>query len=261
MGNARRRRPWRRLARPVRLALRRLGYDVVPATGRFPRDFGPEDVDLYRQVAPYTMTTPDAIYTLAAAVRHVVADGIPGSIVECGVWRGGSMMTVAKTLLSLGRIDIDLYLFDTFEGMAQPGEEDVCWTGEAARDLLAREPRSDDSVLWAQAGMERVRTALISTGYPASRLHFVAGKVEDTLPREAPEQISLLRLDTDWYASTRHELDHLYPRLERGGVLILDDYGWWRGAGQATDEYFREHAPAPLLVRVDDGGCRLAVKT
>jgi O-methyltransferase len=247
--------------RPLKGALRGLGYELRPVARSLPRDFQPDDVQLYRDVARYTMTTPEAVYALAGAVRHVVSSDVPGAIVECGVWRGGSMMAVATTLLRLGRTDIDLYLFDTFDGMSAPTTEDVDWTGEPAETQLAREPKSDESVLWARATLDRVRDALSSIPYPSAKINFVQGRVEDTIPSQAPEQIALLRLDTDWYESTRHELHHLYPRLSGGGVLILDDYGWWRGAGKATDEYFRENGPAPLLVRIDDGGVRLAVKS
>ena len=170
------------------------------------------------------------------------------------------MMAVATTLLELGRTDVDLYLFDTFDGMTPPTSQDVDWTGQPAAAQLEREPKSEASVLWAQASVARVQDALAAIAYPPSKIHFVKGKVGDTIPSQAPEQIALLRLDTDWYESTRHELIHLYPLLSSGGVLILDDYGWWRGAGQATDEYFHEHGSAPLLVRIDDGGVRLAVK-
>jgi len=79
----------------------------------------------------------------------------------------------------------------------------------------------------------------------------VAGAVEDTLPDRAPMEIALLRLDTDWYASTKHELETLYPRLVSGGVLMLDDYGHWTGCRKAVDEYFAANAPAPLLNRID----------
>ena len=89
-----------------------------------------------------------------------------------------------------------------------------------------------------------------SLGSGPERIHFVEGKVEDTIPAHAPERIALLRLDTDWYESTRHELEHLYPRLSRGGVLIIDDYGHWQGARQAVDEYFGD-AHAALLNRID----------
>lgn len=245
---------------PVKGVLRTLGYEITRIRPPWPRDFRQPEIHLCREVAPYTMTSAEAIYAIAQAVRHVVSSEVPGVIVECGVWKGGSMMAAARTLLDLGRTDIDLYLFDTFEGMTEPTEKDVQWTGQTAKALLAREPRKEQSMLWARAPLDQVRGAMGSLPYPSSKIHLVKGRVEDTIPDQAPDQISVLRLDTDWYESTKHELIHLYPRLAPGGVLILDDYGWWRGAGQATDEYFRENGPAPLLVRIDDEGRRVAVK-
>jgi O-methyltransferase len=251
----------RLLGRPLKGALRVLGYELRRAQSPWPRDFVQADIDLYREVAPYTMTTPEAIHVLAGAVRHVVSNGLPGAMVECGVWKGGSMMAVARTLQSLGKTDVDLFLFDTFEGMSEPTEKDIHWSGETAKAQLAREEKEKEgSLTWALASENEVNQAMRSIPYPPSRIHFVKGKVEDTLPDQAPPQIALLRLDTDWYESTRHELVHLYPRLVPGGVLIVDDYGWWRGAAEATDEYFREYGPAPFLVRVDADGVRLAVK-
>ena len=247
---------------PIKRALRRAGYRLAPAEPPWPRDFEEGYVRLWREVGPYTMTSPDAIRVLADAVRHVTASAIPGAIVECGVWRGGSMMAVARTLAELGRKDVDLYLFDTYSGMPEPTEKDVHRTGERADVLLRRDAgeQRDQSLIWAHAGLDAVRSAVGSIGYPRERLHFVEGDVEQTIPDRAPEEIALLRLDTDWYESTRHELVHLYPRLSPGGVLIIDDYGVWRGSALAVDEYFGEHGPAPFLVRVDDGGARVAVK-
>jgi O-methyltransferase len=260
----------KRLAkRPLTRILRSLGYKLTPLRPQWPQDFTRADIELCREVGPHTMTSPEATYTmtspeaiivLAHAVRHVVANEIPGAFVECGVWKGGSMMAVARTLLNLGRDDRALYLFDTFEGMSEPTRDDVRWTGEPASDLLAHEMKDERSCIWAWAPLLAVQQAVHSVGYPPENIHFVEGKVEETIPREAPEQIALLRLDTDWYESTRHELTHLYPRLAVGGVLIIDDYGWWRGARKATDEYFQAHPPAPLLVRIDDAGRRIAVK-
>ncbi len=100
---------------------------------------------------------------------------------------------------------------------------------------------------------------MAKVGYPANRLHYVRGKVEETVPAQAPQQIALLRLDTDWYESTRHELKHLYPRLSSGGVLIVDDYGHWKGSRQATDEFIAETPEFGLLTRIDYTG-RLSVK-
>jgi hypothetical protein len=83
--------------------------------------------------------------------------------------------------------------------------------------------------------------------------------VEKTLPSHAPAQIALLRLDTDWYASTRWELEHLFPRLSRNGVLIIDDYGHFKGARQAVDEHINLHKLPLLLNRIDYSG-RIAIK-
>ena len=103
------------------------------------------------------------------------------------------------------------------------------------------------------AGLDVVRQAMAATGYPEDRLHYHPGLVEDTTPGRAPETIALLRLDTDWYASTKHELEHLYGRLSPGGVLILDDYGDWEGARKATDEWLAETGEPIFLAPMGSG--------
>jgi O-methyltransferase len=230
----------------------------APPKHVYPLDFEQADIDLCRRVEPYTMTTPTRIYALVRAVEYISARGIPGAIVECGVWRGGSMMAVALTLLRLGVTDRELYLFDTFAGMTAPSEEDLTPSGERAADLLAAGSR--DEHIWAIASLDEVREAVLGVGYPEQRIHFVQGPVEETLPGNAPDDIALLRLDTDWYASTKHELTHLYPRLAHSGVLILDDYGHWQGARRAADEYMTENDASLLLNRIDNTA-RIAVKS
>ena len=111
----------------------------------------------------------------------------------------------------------------------------------------------------AIAPFEEVSRNMFSTGYDRARINFVRGKVEDTLPASAPAEIALLRLDTDWYESTSHELVHLYPRLVKGGILIIDDYGHFAGAKKAVDEYFQEYSIPIFFNRIDYTG-RLAVK-
>jgi hypothetical protein len=150
--------------------------------------------------------------------------------------------------------DRDIWLYDTFTGMPEPGEADVDWAGRPAAEVMAGDDRVAADMVTAEASLAEVKAALVLIEYPQERLHFVQGMVEDTIPGEAPEQISILRLDTDWEASTRHELEHLWPRLSPGGVLIIDDYGHWAGARQAVDSYFEGRDDAPLLVRVDYGG-------
>jgi O-methyltransferase len=248
------------LRAPVKRMFRALGYEVHRLSSRsptadLPADFTNAEIDLWRTVSPFTMTSPAAVYVLADAVRYLVANAIQGAFVECGVWRGGSMMVVAQTLIERGRTDADLYLFDTFEGMVEPTQVDVSRTGETAEEF-ERVAGKD----WATASLEQVQTALRLVPYAASKIHFVKGRVEDTIPKRAPDHIALLRLDTDWYESTKHELFHLYPRLAPGGVLIIDDYAYWRGARTATDEFFRELGVHPFLVRIDSDGRRVAIK-
>jgi len=239
----------------LRRMLRRLGYDLL----RYPSpDFSDADLALIRDVQPYTLTTPERLFALVKATEHLVRHGVSGAIVECGVWRGGSMMAVGRTLLRLGDTGRELYLFDTFEGMPSPSAADVHFTGRPAGTLL-RGPRTEDNGNWAYAPVDVARRAVLSIGYDPAKIHFVIGKVEDTVPARAPDRIALLRLDTDWYESTRHELVHLLPRLVSGGVLIVDDYGHWMGARKAVDEYFAEHKVDILLNRVDYSA-RIGVK-
>ncbi|MDX3054908.1 macrocin O-methyltransferase [Streptomyces sp. NE06-03E] len=223
---------------------------------QFPADYDDEAKDIIRAVKPYTMTSPERLNAFVLATRHIVRHGIPGDIVECGVWRGGSMQACAKTLLSLGETDRDLYLFDTYEGMTPPTAEDLRRDGRPAQELL--DAQGKDRPIWAVASLEDVRAGFEQVPYPEDRVHYVRGKVEDTVPEQAPEQISILRLDTDWYASTKHELTHLYSRLVSGGVLLIDDYGYWQGSRQAVDEFLEETGEQLLLLRMDEG--RIAVK-
>lgn len=202
------------------------------------------------------MTSKERVVSLIRAVQYIERYRIPGAIVECGVWRGGSMMAVAKTLLNIGARDRDLYLFDTFSGMPSPSGADIDTSGWPAAGLLSElrglspEQQSESHIL-AQSSLEVVEANLSSVGYPTKRTHFVEGRVEETIPRLAPQEISLLRLDTDWYESTRHELVHLFPRLSPHGVLIIDDYGHWQGAQKAVDEYFAQNREPVFLSRID----------
>lgn len=243
----------RRISRPV-------GLDLVryPQAEAEPTDLPSEMLQILQQARPYTLTTLHRLASTQDAVRYVVKNGVPGSIVECGVWRGGNMAVVSRTLQLLGDMSRELYLYDTFEGMSEPTEHDADYGGNAAAQLLAAEQKGTG--VWCEAGIEDVTQVMKETGYAMSKVHLVKGKVEDTIPSTIPDEIALLRLDTDWYESTLHELVHLYPRLKPGGVLIIDDYGHWRGARQAVDEYFEKNGIRSLLNRVDYT-CRIMVKS
>ena len=220
------------------------------------KDFDDAAKDIIRTVRSRTMTSSDKLFGLINAVRYVVEHDIPGDVVECGVWRGGSMQAAAMAFLQAGSTSRHLYLFDTFEGMPSPTEVDRRRDGTSASELLASSRRT--APVWAVADLDDVRQAMEAVGYPDDKVHYVKGMVEDTVPADAPDTISILRLDTDWYTSTRHELTHLYPRLSSGGVLIIDDYGYWQGSRKAVEEFLAETGARLLLTRISAG--RLAVK-
>lgn len=237
--------------------------EVVPPVPEFPIDFTAQEQEICRSVKDCTMTSKERLVSLIRAVQYIVRNRVPGAFVECGVWRGGSMMAVAKTLLKTGVTDRELFLFDTYAGMPEPGAVDVDAMGRQAADLIAELSKrplweQDGNHVLARSSLGVVRRNLMSTGYPTARLHFVEGRVEDTIPMCAPDCLALLRLDTDWYASTHHELLHLFPRLSRGGVLLIDDYGDWEGARLAVDEYFGQHEEM-FLSRIDHTG-RIGVR-
>ena len=192
---------------------------------------------------------------LREALRYVHAAQIPGAIVECGVWRGGSMMAAAMTLLELGSTDRHIYMYDTFTDMPLPDERDVHVTGFSWPDRFD-DPAKDPTYRYLP--FDRVKQLIRDTGYPRDRLHFIQGMVEETIPDLAPEQIALCRLDTDWYRSTAHEMEHLYRRIAPGGVLIVDDYGEFLGAQRAVDEYLVADGRPVLMHRVDMS-CRMIV--
>lgn len=246
----------------IQRTLRNFGYEIVTHDpNRVPEniDLLQEDSDtgIISRVAPYTMTSPASLSALCGAVRYVEDHSIDGAIVECGVWKGGSMMATAWELMRTSGPNRDLYLFDTFEGLPEPGEHDIARGGVPALEAL--KDNEDVDGKWCRSSLTEVRENLAQTQYPSERIHFVEGFVEDTIPKQAPEEIAILRLDTDFYESTKHELIHLFPKLATGGVIIFDDYGYWQGARKATDEYIRENN-VPLLLNRVDHSVRIAVK-
>lgn len=216
-------------------------------------------MELYHEVRPFTMTSPERLFALYQAVKYVVENDIPGDFVECGVWKGGSSMMIAKTLQSLGITSRSLWMYDTYEGMSEPTEEDRDFAGKTAAELLKNSDKADANSVWCFSSMEEVQQNLALTGYPMSQIRFVKGKVEESIPGAIPQTIALLRLDTDWYSSTMHELIHLYPLLSGSGVLIIDDFGHWEGAKKAVMEYFSQQSRMPLINRIDDTG-RIIIK-
>ena len=239
-------------------AAQRRGIDLQRPVVRMTQTYDPASIAMIAAVSPHTMTSPARLVALREAVRYVVTAGVPGAFVECGVWRGGSMMAVARTLTELGPVERELWLYDTFAGMTPPSARDRTVDGRDAADWIPERIGDDVGSAVLAAPLDEVGANLASTGYPPSLLRFVVGRVEETLADQRPDHIALLRLDTDFYESTRAALAHLYPLLAPRGVLIIDDYGYWQGAREAVDEYFA--ACPEFLMRVDRSA-RIVIKT
>jgi len=201
----------------------------------------------------YTLTSMERCYSLYKAIQYITKGDILGDIVECGVWRGGSAMLAALTLIQNNQTHRKIYLYDTYEGMSEPTDKDIDIHGVPYRLLWKKE----NELL--TVSLDEVKKNMFSTGYPKENIIFVKGMVEKTIPRTLPNQIALLRLDTDLYESTYHELIHLYPKVTTQGVVIIDDYGHFQGSQEATDKYFSQESRQVLFHRIDYS-CRTGIK-
>ena len=157
--------------------------------------------------------TVERCYALYKAIQYITKGDILGDIVECGVWRGGSAMLAALTLIQNNQTHRKIYLYDTYEGMSEPTDKDIDIHGVPYRLLWEKEKEL------LTVSLDKVKKNMFSTGYPKENIIFVKGMVEKTIPRTLPNQIALLRLDTDLYESTYHELIHLYPKVTTQGVM------------------------------------------
>jgi hypothetical protein len=223
-------------------------------SSRIPVGATEQETELILKYRAFTGAPPARMYALVNAINYVDANALPGDLVECGVFRGANPMLSLELRRSrpLQRL---FYLYDTFAGMTAPTIHDIRQDGNDAASLL----NSGDTGTLALCTIDDVKTNFASNGLSTENAVFVKGPVEETLRihKNIPERIAVLRLDTDFYESTKVELEVLYPRLVSGGVLIIDDYGSWQGARRAVDEYFG--ARAPLLTAVDSE-CRVAIK-
>lgn len=203
------------------------------------------DAELIASVELYTKTNQRCRSAMVNALRRIDRDNIPGDIVECGVWRGGNIILARKVCP-----DRVCWLYDTFCGMTEPGPEDKLRSGAPALPRYQAKSHAG----WMSASVLEVDGTLCKFGvYDETKLRFVVGDVCETLQVTKPPRIAFLRLDTDWYSSTKVELEVLYPLLSPGGVLIVDDYGHWLGARKAVDDYFEDVFPGLTMIDYSAG--------
>jgi hypothetical protein len=239
----------------AKILIRNSGYNLVSEDRVLEQEFK----KMYAICRPYTMTSIERMYALYTSVNYIIDNDIPGDFIECGVYKGGSSMMMALILRNKAITNRKIFLYDTFEGMSMPTEVDAKSDGVSSQTLEQwKENQTQISNNWCYSSVDEVSKNMEITSLPKEQFELVKGKVEDTIPNNFHNQIALLRLDTDWYESTKHELEHLYPLLVNSGVIIIDDYGAWEGARLAVNEYFGEKKKI-LLNRIDYTG-RIAIK-
>ncbi len=245
----------------IQKLLRKAGYKIIRLSNdekNFP-DLDRSFWKLYNECKPFTMTSVERMHALYQSVYWLINNNIVGDFVECGVWKGGNPMMIAKILQAEGISNRKIFLYDTFEGMSEPTAKDKNYKGNDAGNMMKTSRKEQADSVWCYSPLEEVQKNMRLIDYPGDLIVYVKGKVEDTIPKVMPEKIALLRLDTDWYESTYHELTYLYPLLVEKGILIIDDYGYWEGCRKATDQYLKENQLNLLLQRIDSTG-RIAVK-
>lgn len=252
------------LKKSIKSGLRTLGYDLrrSPDEVKLPVEFSDTERRAFEYIRLHqlSMVSDERLFATILACKHVITEGIPGDFVECGVFKGGNAI-IAKMMFDAYGEARNVWLFDTFRGMTKPSSLDIeTATGKETLSIHQSMDRGDHNE-WVFCPIEQVRSNFATAGLLDDQVRFVSGDVLETLTRDVlPQTVSVLRLDTDWYASTKIELEVLYPRLSQGGVLIIDDYGCFRGAQKATDEYFTAQGNRPLLNYTDYTG-RIGIKS
>ena len=241
----------------IKIAVNQLGFEIKKIQA--PPELNPAQLKIIKDTLPFTMTSEARLIALVKSVDYIINRGLEGDFVECGVWRGGSIMAIAQSLSNLGITDRKIWLFDTFDGMTQPTIHDYSLkNGNSAQKLLGSSKKSQKNI-HSYAPISEVKKNLMKIDFPFDNFIFVEGPVEKTLLDTCPGKIVLLRLDTDWYESTSTELDYLFPKLVTNGVLIVDDFGDWYGSMKAVTEYFTRCDQFYLMTIIDSTG-RLIIK-
>lgn len=213
---------------------------------------------LIQTTLKYSMTSVPSIWALIKATNYIIKNKIPGDFVECGIWKGGNIILIKKLLVNLN-ISRKIFCYDTFEGLTEPDARDEPWHNRYKTKEVWKKKNKKNYNNWCYSSYDSVLNNFKKELKNQKNIKLIKGKVEETLKikKNLPKKISLLRLDTDWYKSTKIELEKLYPLLAKGGVLLIDDYGHWKGARKATDEYFKN---SKILMSRIDYTCRMIIK-
>ena len=223
-----------------------------------------DEIKLLEISSKYSMTSLLRRWALINAIKFIKNENIDGDFVECGVWKGGNLIIYNK-LNDEYNLNKKIFAYDTFSGMSEPSIHDKNVNNVDAQREWENNKKTDKINLSfnCYSNLQEVKKNIIdnsSTRDPLKNLNFIEGKVEDTLKlqKNLPDKISILRLDTDWYESTKAELEILYPKLSKNGILLIDDYGHWKGARKAVDEFFNDKNVTKHYI---DFSCRMIINT
>lgn len=200
--------------------------------------------EIYKICSQYSMISKERFLSNVSSVEYIEMNNIPGCIIEIGVWKGGSILSMMLASEKYSKTKREFHLYDTFEGMTESTVEDRDFNNNLASEII-----KTDSFIKCISPIEEVKANI--QRHTSIEPHYHIG---DILKNQfIPEKIAILRLDTDWYESTKHELDTFYDSVSPGGVVIIDDYGHWQGSKKAVDEFLEKH-PDITLYPIDYSG-------
>jgi hypothetical protein len=243
--------------------------DASPAAAELPRpagyDLEEEAREAIRIVRSHTMLSYERLITLYQQAAHCERARVPGCFVECGTWKGGAVAIMALANLRHGDRRRPLHLFDSFEGIPEPDEgadgekaaREVRSVGGAARGRLSPVEGFYERFADGVGTLEINRRLMEEiVRYDPAYLRYHKGWFQDTVPRDAAGvgPVAILRLDGDWYASTKVCLEHLYGNVVPGGFVVVDDYGHYPGCRKAVDEFLEREGIRPFLTHIDYTG-------
>lgn len=260
------------MKRFIKASIRGLGYEIRKVTREeWRRHDSAEARECIEVIRQNTMVTHEALLSLFEQVAFFEKNKLSGSLVECGVWKGGCVGLMALANLKYGSSRRHIHLFDAFQEICEPdasvdGERAVREVREWSRDGGASGRLKPLTGVYDRFGgpgtiLENKELLERKIGYPSQFLHYHVGWFQDTLPMDGVSvgDIAILRLDGDWYASTKVCLAHLYDRVVRGGIVVVDDYGAYEGCQKAVDE-FLEKLSTPVFLSYVTNDCRYWIK-
>jgi O-methyltransferase len=205
----------------------------------------------------------------ADAVNYILKNNIDGVIIECGV-ESGNFEHIWINELQKHNTVRDIYLYDTFGGLVEPTEYDYTCKDAKIYSMSKEQVYNtwkgyiinEKTNGWCYTPLEKVKNRLNATGYPQNNLHYIVGDVCETLKdkTQIPEKIAILRLDTDWYESSKYELEQMYDNVVSGGVIIFDDYYHWDGQRRATDDFFKSRGITYDFVNIGNNKTSAIIK-